>query len=199
MLAKHTKNSIATFSGKFIEPLNPDYETIDIVDIAHGLSNICRYGGQSREFYSVAQHCIYVSYNTLPENALNGLLHDGSEAYLGDVCRPLKYQEQYQFYRDVEDVLQTMIYQKYGKVPDGELDAGIFYDVEYESKDIKNADTSMLSIEQQHLFNHHWSPKLQWSYLKYQGKELLDVFDIWTPNVAEYRFMERFKELGGCL
>lgn len=189
MTQMHTKQSIATFTGKFIEPLNPQWDDLDIIDIAHGLSNICRYGGQSLEFYSVSQHSVYVSYNTDLGNELNGLLHDGSEAYLGDVPRPIKHTTQYQFYRDVEDVLQTMIFQKFGSTSTEE---------EYETPDIKYADNSILMIEQQHLFKKPWNgPKLLWSDLKYKDEFLLDVFKPWTPRIAETRFMERFVELTG--
>ncbi len=181
----HSKQSIATFSGKFIEPLSPKWDDLEIEDIAHGLSNICRYGGQSSEFYSVCQHSVYVSYNCRPENALNGLLHDGSEAYLGDVPRPIKHTSQYSFYREVENFLQTMIFQKFG----GEDSDGV-----YETPDIKNADNHLLLIEQKFLFGKPWI-SVQYSDYKYRGDLLMDVFKPWTPRIAEQRFMDRFREL----
>lgn len=192
MSDKHTKQSIATFTGKFIEPLNPQWDDLSIYDIAHGLSNICRYGGQCNRHYNVAQHCVYVSYNCLPENALNGLLHDGSEAYLGDVPRPIKHTPQYKFYRDVEEILQTMIFQKFGSIT-----ASVNNNDEYESNDIKNADNTMLLIEQQNLFGKPWTPRLIWSDMKYKGENLIDVFDVWDQKLSETRFMERYRELGG--
>ncbi len=190
----HSKQSIATFSGKFIEPLNPQWEDIEIEDIAHGLSNICRYGGQCSEFYSVAQHSVYVSYNCKPDNALNGLLHDGSEAYLGDVPRPIKHTPQYSFYRDVEEVLQTMIFQKFGKDGEYTWTTGEMCECEYETKDIKNADNHVLMIEQTHLFAKSWI-KVGVSVFKYKDELLLDCFKPWTPRIAEQRFMDRFREL----
>jgi len=63
-------------------------EELDVYDIAHALSNICRFNGHCREFYSVAQHSVLVSYHC--ENKLEGLMHDAPEAYLGDVIAPLK-------------------------------------------------------------------------------------------------------------
>jgi hypothetical protein len=190
MALTHSPNSIATFSGKFIEPLKPQWEDIEIEDIAHGLSNICRYGGQCAEFYSVSQHSVYVSYNCKPEMALNGLLHDGSEAYLGDVPRPIKHQPEYKFYREVEDTLQTMIYQKFGIA---NL-AGLYDGYVYETPDIKNADSHLLLIEQKFLFAKPWI-STQWSDYKYKGELLMDCFKPWTPRIAEQRFMERFREL----
>ncbi|WP_298983383.1 phosphohydrolase [uncultured Roseibium sp.] len=86
-----TDNSwIQTFTGKAFYPLEPFRSEIDIEDIAHALSNLCRYGGHSNEFYSVAQHSVLVSRNVSEENALWGLLHDATEAYLIDLVRPVK-------------------------------------------------------------------------------------------------------------
>jgi hypothetical protein len=79
-----------TFTGRAFYPLDPRPEDIDPVDIAHALSLICRYGGHSSRFYSVAEHCVLMSHAVAPEHALWALLHDATEAYLGDMIRPLK-------------------------------------------------------------------------------------------------------------
>lgn len=71
---------------------------VSINDIAHSLSQLCRWTGHTREIYTVAEHslrvCSQVFLNSPPEKrvewALWGLLHDASEAYLGDVSSPLK-------------------------------------------------------------------------------------------------------------
>lgn len=101
----YNKTGIRTFSGEFVDVINPDPEKINIQDIAHALSHLCRYGGHTDEFYSVAQHSIAVSYLVPEEVALEGLLHDATEAYMVDLPRPIKKQikqysemEQY-FYR----------------------------------------------------------------------------------------------------
>jgi 5'-deoxynucleotidase YfbR-like HD superfamily hydrolase len=86
---------IRTVSGKKFYPLNPKPEDVDIIDIAHALSNKCRFTGHTSSFYSIAQHCYLVS-NLLAdvdaplEVQLQGLLHDASEAYLPDVASPIK-------------------------------------------------------------------------------------------------------------
>lgn len=84
------KPSICTASGIEFDPFDPRVENVRIDDIAHALANTCRFGGHTREFYSVAQHSILVS-QYLPRNlALYGLLHDAGEAYLLDVPSPIK-------------------------------------------------------------------------------------------------------------
>jgi len=81
--------------------LPPQPHEIYIGDIAHALSRICRYGGHVLDFLSVAEHSILVS-ELVPERfALEGLLHDATEAYVGDMIAPLK--RIIPSFRDVED------------------------------------------------------------------------------------------------
>ena len=82
-------------SGLRVDLLDPDVASIDILDIAHGLSNICRFTGQTSVFYSVAEHCMHVSSIVEartgdPYLTLGGLLHDAHEAYTGDISSPMK-------------------------------------------------------------------------------------------------------------
>lgn len=77
-------------SGRPFWPIDPRADEIDIEDIAFSLSHLCRFGGHCKRFYSVAEHSVYVSRLVSPEAALWGLLHDASEAYVGDMPRPLK-------------------------------------------------------------------------------------------------------------
>ena len=88
-------NWVRTYSGKKFCITAPTPDQIDLVDIAHGLSNICRFTGQTKEFYSVAQHSIYVAAEVYDQTgdvkkAIAALLHDAPEAYLTDVPSPLK-------------------------------------------------------------------------------------------------------------
>lgn len=76
---------------------DPDPFTISIEAIARGLSRICRFNGHCKRYYSVAQHSIHVSRLVAGKTAeatrslqLWGLLHDASEAYIGDLIRPVK-------------------------------------------------------------------------------------------------------------
>lgn len=81
---------IQTNSGRKFDVVDCGLDEIDIVDIAHGLSHICRFTGQIPAFYSVAQHCTEMSYLAPDEYKLDALLHDASEAYLGDVSKHIK-------------------------------------------------------------------------------------------------------------
>ena len=82
---------MTTYTGKRFHFLDPKPEEIDILDIAHHLSLLCRYTGACREFYSVAEHSLRVSCIVPSELQLAALLHDGSEAYINDISRPVKY------------------------------------------------------------------------------------------------------------
>lgn len=103
---------IRTYGGRYIDPLNPDPEAIDINDIAHALSNICRFGGHTMRFYSVAEHSLHVMQLVkAPELKLCALLHDASEAYLLDIPSPVKHR--LTDYKQAEFKLMTIIARKY--------------------------------------------------------------------------------------
>ena len=91
---------IMTYTGVYFHLPNKKNKTdgprpFDIRDIAHHLSNLCRYGGACKRFYSVAEHSVYVSQLLMDAtdekiDAKAGLLHDLSEAYLVDIPRDFK-------------------------------------------------------------------------------------------------------------
>ena len=87
---EHRGDSIQTYTGRKFFPVAPRAEDIEILDVAHALSMLCRYTGHTKQFYSVAQHSVLVSRIVPPQDAAWGLLHDASEAYLCDVARPIK-------------------------------------------------------------------------------------------------------------
>lgn len=86
----HPQNNIRLYSGRYVNPLRLTVDDIDLVDIAHGLSNRCRFNGQCKRFYSVAAHSLRVAELVPRELRLQALLHDASEAYLFDMPAPLK-------------------------------------------------------------------------------------------------------------
>lgn len=109
------KPILTTFTGKRVNPMDLHPEDIDIRDIAHHLACINRWCGALKEPISVAQHCVHVSWllrGTRYE--LNGLLHDASEAYLGDMTKWVKRHPSMQFYREAEKKATAVINSKFG-------------------------------------------------------------------------------------
>lgn len=107
---------ITTVTGKHFDPIEPDERLIDIYDIAHALSLICRANGHFTRFYSVAQHSLACAREAeareYPDAVVLGcLLHDASEAYLSDVTRPIK--ELLPRYLEAEAKLQDMIWEHF--------------------------------------------------------------------------------------
>jgi len=109
---------LQTASGRAFHPLAPSEDEIVLSDIALALSRICRYGGHPREFYSVAEHSIRCAEIVPDEHRLAALLHDASEAYLGDMIRPLKMiSELGRTYGQIERRVQETINRKFGLEP----------------------------------------------------------------------------------
>jgi len=86
-------------SGRRLDLLDPTPVDIEIEDIAHGLSFVARWNGQTvGDFaYSVAEHSLLVEtlYSRLNPNAspkwkLAALLHDAPEYVIGDMISPVK-------------------------------------------------------------------------------------------------------------
>lgn len=106
--SRHRKE---VFTGRYIDYDDPRPEQISLEDVAHGLSMLCRYGGHTPFFYSVAEHAVLVA-GLLAEDGwtppliLAGLHHDDHEAYLGDLPTPLKnvLGDRYEILRDRFDV-----------------------------------------------------------------------------------------------
>jgi 5'-deoxynucleotidase YfbR-like HD superfamily hydrolase len=110
---------IVTHSGRKVYPLAPEPGMFDLNDIAHALSNTCRFTGHCKTFYSVAQHSVLVSklvrHRTGSDSlAMQGLLHDATEAYLCDVARPVKHADGFAFYREAEQRLWESVAQGFG-------------------------------------------------------------------------------------
>ena len=166
-----------THSGRKFFPLNPQPEDIVIEDIAHALAHICRYGGHINTHYSVAQHSVLVA-SCLPDDlALTGLLHDATEAYLGDVVRPLKVL--LPDYQAIEDNLSLVIGEKFGVqlLPMPAL--------------VKEMDTRILSNERAALFDN----QLDWALDALSPAPLNTYIRPWTAQTAKATFLRAFEEL----
>jgi len=104
-------NCILTHTGKRFDLLEPDSDMIDPRDICHSLAHLCRFNGHTRELYSVAQHSCIVAELAPEEHKLAALLHDATEAYLGDMTRPLK--QWMPDYRGFEDVIWMRVCERF--------------------------------------------------------------------------------------
>lgn len=108
-------SSIYTFTGRRVNPLDLRPEDICIEDIAHHLACCNRFAGACRVPISVAQHSVYAAqlcWDT--PHALQALLHDAAEAYLGDVTKWLKMTPEFAAYREAEHRIQRTIYRHFG-------------------------------------------------------------------------------------
>jgi uncharacterized protein len=103
--------AIMLYSGAWFDFLDPESSEFDIEDIAHGLANTCRYAGQCSRFYSVAEHSLLVC-EVAHDCALEALLHDAAEAFLGDVTRPLK--QLLPEYKRIEARVEQAIFYRFG-------------------------------------------------------------------------------------
>lgn len=124
-IEKYGTGIVRTYSGVYVDVLNPDPDTIIIEDIAYALSNLCRFGGHTRVFYSVAEHslrCKFMARDSLAQTTesrniiaaemLSALLHDASEAYLVDIPSPVK--RLLPKYYELENNLMRVISEKFG-------------------------------------------------------------------------------------
>lgn len=90
--------SINTYTGRLFFYNKIDSESLELRSIAHALGNTCRFTGHCRRFYSVAEHSLLVAQylrDTIGPNVSlslirSALMHDASEAFVGDVNSPLK-------------------------------------------------------------------------------------------------------------
>lgn len=172
---------IQTFTGKFINVLDLDTDLIDIRDIAHSLSQQCRFNGHCSDFYSVAQHCVYVSMMLPDELKFPGLMHDGTETYLCDIPSPLK--PHLANYKALELNAARKIEEKWFG---GE---NIL-----EHPLVKEADVRMLATEFRDLRAHN-SPAEHWTSLKGVQPYPNLVIKPWSAKKAEKKFLERFYQL----
>ena len=108
----YTENSIRTYTGKVFDITVLDPDSICIEDIAHALSHVNRFAGHLEKPYSVAQHSFHVANNVSKEFKLAALLHDASEAYIGDMPSPFK--KLMPDYKKIEDQIMTAISLKFG-------------------------------------------------------------------------------------
>lgn len=183
---------IQTCTGRPWYYESPRPEDVVLEDVAHALSNLCRFGGHVTRFYSVAEHSVLVSRlaaDLLPPDqsryvALQGLLHDATEAYVVDVPRPLK--RLLPDYEKYEAIAWTAIHQAFN-LP---LTLSSF---------VHRADRHAVHLERTQLLVPTVHPRLrsEWG----TGDPALKETPHWVwrlglpPEEAKKLFMNRYEEL----
>ena len=173
---------LQTVSGRWVNPFDPDPSQLDAGDIARALANQCRFGGHSRVFYSVAQHSVIVSELVEQgggdvEDVFAALMHDATEAYLGDMPHPLKHRSPLgAAFKAAEDHLEQAIRDRFG--------------IRADVPAIKRVDRALLATERRAFSAEDW----HWPEL--DGVEPLDLeLTAWSPDEAARAFAQRYAQL----
>jgi uncharacterized protein len=169
--------TIALNSGNYFNYQIPHESIWTLDDIAHGLAMTCRFGGQARRYYSVAEHSVYVSRLVPAELAWDALMHDAAEAFICDMPKPLK--ELLPDYKALEKRVEAAIAERYGlrdPMP----------------REIKIADIQMLRAEQLQVMgnNDRW----HWTFDVPEPDVVIACLD---PLAAKLLFLDRAAELLG--
>ena len=183
------KTEVETSTGKYLDMENPTPDAIELEDIAHSLGNICRYNGHCLNYYSVAEHAVFVAERLRRKGfskliQLAGLHHDDAEAFLGDIPRPLK----------------PLLGEKYTELTDA-IDAVIceglnlpFGPEAFHSDQVKAADDWSLFIEARHLL-----PSQGKGWILQPEESRLVIPDYYLdgvpPKTASKLYLSRHREL----
>jgi uncharacterized protein len=209
---------LQTFTGKKIDVINPSRDMIDIEDIAHALSMICRFNGHCRDFYSVAEHAVMVEAmgsqillrreaernsgritspprptSEIVQHSLALLLHDAAEAYIGDITTPIK--------RGLESVGGDVVFPAHtSKIAELErrwlLAIGEAFGLGDRLADpsdvIRQADQKVLAVEVPQLF--HPVQSVWWEERE-RPRSVEMAIQCWTSAEARRQFISRFRIL----
>jgi hypothetical protein len=186
---------IQTYTGKKLQFQTPQLDQIELLDIAHSLSLICRFSGQIKTFYSVAQHCVLGAAKAEKEYkdkelAKWFLLHDAAEAYMGDMSAPVKRllriedentKEKFSLFDAYEERVASVIYRRFG------LDLAEF--PKYQER-VNEIDLRMLYTERNQLMKHFKSSEWGDQFEPFKMK-----IAPWAPAVAESSYEKAFASL----
>lgn len=171
-----------TYSGTPFHPLDPSPNDIRIDDIARALSHLCRYNGQTSRFYSVAEHSVLAAEMAgrmgHPISVQRwALLHDASEAYVGDMIRPLK--KEIPQFEEIEERVQRAIARRFN-LP------WPMYPI------IKEIDNILCSTEKDQLLPNHRGH--EWPNMPDPDEEIMLLQEV-SPETARRVFMYVFHDL----
>ena len=155
---------------------SPRVEDVHIHDIAHALAHLCRFNGHTRTFYSVAEHSVRCSYIVEREFALDALLHDAAEAYVGDVSSPLKHVLG-ESWIAVETRVAEVVAEAFG----------LMWPM---PRCVHHADQRMLATEARDLLGRRLPG---WDILAEPLEER--ICETLSPSLAAFNFLNRFLEL----
>ncbi len=184
-----------TFTKKKFDLINPEPEMVCIEDVAHALSNICRFNGHCKSFYCVAQHSVFVSEICNKENALWGLLHDAGETYYGDVITPIKYAlKNKSHFATMKLRIDHAVYRHFLMIPQN-----CYWENtnDFMPKDVKLADDIMLATEKAQLMD-SLGQVIKWDgcWKNGIGQPMSDIkIEPLDPESAEKLFLNTFEEL----
>jgi hypothetical protein len=177
-------NTIRLRSGRYFDLADPKPDQFVLEDIAGALAKICRFGGQIDRFYSVAQHLVLCVWqgerDGLPRRVLRTLgMHDGTEAFVGDVVKPLKIM--LPAYDRIESRAWGVVVERFDLDVSPETMAAV-----------KKIDREMLMAERKQLFS---ADGVKWT-----GEDSVRSLDIlidpWPPKQAELEFHAVCHRLG---
>lgn len=167
---------IQTYTGVAFRPFNFSVDEINILDIAHALSMLCRYNGHTTKFYSVAEHSVLASALVSEEAALHALLHDAAETYMSDVLGPLK-----KFFPDLKKLEYSLTE---GICERFDLDKS-------QEAEVKHADLQMTAIEKVTAMG---KPPIPWPHKLPDAPKNIEL-EFWSPEEAEKKFLDRYEEI----
>ncbi len=164
---------IDTVGGPFW-PASPRPDDIKPETIAHALSNLCRFGGHTKQFYSVAQHSVLCARQVPIEQIrlrLEVLLHDAAEAFICDLPRPVK--DMLPDYRVLELRVDGAVRERFG-LPTMMSDL------------VRQIDVRMLVTEARQLMRGSSGP--WWNEAHWPPPYSLTI-EPWTPAQARWEFL----------
>jgi uncharacterized protein len=173
-----------TLTGRQFFYDDPGAYPYELDEIAHALANMCRFAGHLRDFYSVAEHSVYVAEHVASVPGVDirrvraALIHDGSEAFALDIPRPMKRTPAFAEYRRLEDEIQRAILRRFGLLE--------FHD----DPGMKIADAAVLHEEKVQLRGRadYWDLGVERARMKIRGFKPLD---------AKAFFLDAWRRFGG--
>jgi hypothetical protein len=177
-------NTIKIFNGRYFDFVNPNPNDLDIETIAIPLSRICRFGGHTPVFLSVAEHCYWAEYlariDDQPiEIRRAAFMHDAVEALVSDMVKPLKCLIG-KPYEDVEARVEAVICERFN------VDIPKYYST------WKAIDWELLIAERNALWE---DDGVHWPGSEFIKKRMVP-FEFWGSEDAATYYLDKAKELG---